>query len=469
MHSDWLIGYMIKYYLLNSNNIQYYQLDGIETYPFCGNYTSTGSVRPCNDSSISCHMQTPKDMETLSLSMHAQAPDTFPTDPRLEETSFEDTINWNEHVDLPFPPVYWINLDRSTQRRQAMLDSFSSLGINNTHRVSASNVEETMKLWQSGQLVFHPKVQLEAANDDDPVPLWEKHGHNIYHQTEAACLLSHLNAIKQAYEDDHDLALIIEDDAKLSETFRDELMGYITMAPKGWKMLQFATNHPDVILQGSLLAEAFVSWQAYHWSTRAYLINRSGMQIIMDRLHSTTKEGHVIWSLQDEPLPMVVADEVVYAMATDTYTATALWIDANSFESTVQMKSDKVSSWSSYSSAGDMSVQLAMKKEVQVFDESLLVIMTVRISKEDDIQKQIRWILQDIDAVCKYHPICEWKVNILAINTHLLELYQEASTGMMPSNIQYYSTVRSDYYNKFAFVRDVMDTFESFDLLLFKV
>ena len=86
-----------------------------------------------------------------------------------------------------------------------MLDSFSKLEIVDTHRVVATNVNDVPTLQKSGQLVLHSQVKLA-----------ESKAAYIYLYTEAACLLSHLSAIKKAYDDGQELALFLEDDASLS-------------------------------------------------------------------------------------------------------------------------------------------------------------------------------------------------------------------------------------------------------------
>eukprot|EP00957_Ditylum_brightwellii_P108802 8299633-Ditylum_brightwellii.AAC.1 len=95
--------------------------------------------------------------------------------------------------------------------------------------------------------------------------------------------MSHLKAIKQAYDDGREVALIVEDDALLSSLFCDEFDDYVAQAPEGWKVLQFATNNAHVIKFGSLMHEPFISWQRYHHSTRAYLINRAGMETLLGK------------------------------------------------------------------------------------------------------------------------------------------------------------------------------------------
>jgi GR25 family glycosyltransferase involved in LPS biosynthesis len=242
----------------------------------------------------------------------------------------------DEHLMHPtnhhsLPPIYWINLDISASRRRAMREMFLSLGISDTVRVSAFDINATLELWNDDRLIFYPNVTLEAR---DGRPSNKKHVENIYEYQEAACLMSHIKAIQRAYKDGHSQVLILEDDALMTHNFRNQWKPYVDQAPLGWKILQFATNNPNVVRQGVNLVDPFVTWQPYHWSTRAYLINRAGMQTIMDKFHSKSPTGQDIWRIDEAP--MVVADEVIYFMTGEAYTSTGLWVDSQNFGSTIQ-------------------------------------------------------------------------------------------------------------------------------------
>jgi len=255
------------------------------------------------------------------------------------------------------PSIYWINLDKSKERRKALEKSMKKSGIVNERRIAASGAKEASDLINSEQLIFHPDITIYPGNGQ---PSFKKHPENIYTYNEAACLLSHLKAIKQAYDDGRETALIVEDDALLSSVFCDAFDAYVAQAPTGWKVLQLATNNPHVVMQGSLMHEPFISWQRYHHSSRAYLINRSGMETLLGKVHSTTLSGDSVWSVQE--FPSVVADEAIYTFIGDTYYSTGLWVDTSQLDSTIQ-KHQVEGRWADPYSivAGKEREQLAMK------------------------------------------------------------------------------------------------------------
>jgi len=242
-----------------------------------------------------------------------------------------------------------------------MMDSFSKLEIVDTHRVVATDVKDVPILWKSGQLVLHSQVKLA-----------ESKAANTYLFTEAACLLSHLSAIKQAYDDGHELVLFLEDDASLSSRFQREWREYVDRAPADWNVLQFTTNNKEVARRGSLSKDSFIPWHSHHWSAAAYMINRKGMQTLMDILHSYTSEGKSVWSIHR---PMLVADEVVYMTIGNAFTSTGLWVDSaiNSLNSTVRATFDPTAGGTimpSYLSSvvGSEELQSVMKRCCHVKD-----------------------------------------------------------------------------------------------------
>lgn len=115
MHSDWLLGYIFRYYLSSSSTTtaaaastdhdtahheqELHSLVGIKNYPSCGNLTITGQVRQCNLDDT-CHNQNPKDMEYLALHSYSQSPESYTALPKLELTEYHTANELVKEIQL---------------------------------------------------------------------------------------------------------------------------------------------------------------------------------------------------------------------------------------------------------------------------------------------------------------------------------------------------------------------------------
>jgi GR25 family glycosyltransferase involved in LPS biosynthesis len=153
--------------------------------------------------------------------------------------------------------IYWINLERATQRRAEML------------RVLANPV-----------LAAVPSMRIVAVDGNDPEAVASRIGRferqNDVTSYEYACLLSHLDAIyaagHAAEQDIDQVALILEDDITLelepywSKTIRELVAG----APGDWEIMMLWYN-----VSGRGFNPAEYQLQQREYSTTAYLIKTS--------------------------------------------------------------------------------------------------------------------------------------------------------------------------------------------------
>ncbi|KAL3782062.1 hypothetical protein HJC23_006290 [Cyclotella cryptica] len=128
MHSDWLFGYVLQYYLPSysvdvatpaaTQGEQHHTLVGMKNYPACGNLTvATGDIRPCTRFSDACHNQGPKEMESLALASFAKSPESYHAVPKMSSTNLDvarDIIQKKEYesmVDgLQLPTIFLMGL-----------------------------------------------------------------------------------------------------------------------------------------------------------------------------------------------------------------------------------------------------------------------------------------------------------------------------------------------------------------------
>ena len=131
-----------------------------------------------------------------------------------------------------------------------------------------------------------------------------------------ACVLGHLKAIKRAYDDNSELALILEDDVVVPESFPRVGSHTQLWHLRDWTVLQWFNGNPVVTNASLHYQESWISWMpATVGELLAYMINREGME----RILQCRAMIRVDWYFDDD---VVVADELLYALAGRTYTAT---------------------------------------------------------------------------------------------------------------------------------------------------
>jgi GR25 family glycosyltransferase involved in LPS biosynthesis len=168
------------------------------------------------------------------------------------------TSTRSNNIDIP---VYYINMDKSVERNESMQEQFRILGIQGT-RI--------------------PGVIADVNNPFD----------SRLTQSEEGCTLAHLNAIRTAYDNGDEYALILEDDTSLllSPLWKQTLSSLIENdAPKDWTIINMTPNKPPC----STGPSPFVKFNedSAGCSTGSYIINRIGMHTLLQiKLPGTGKE-----------------------------------------------------------------------------------------------------------------------------------------------------------------------------------
>ena len=170
-------------------------------------------------------------------------------------TKGKDATDLAPTGDIGDVPCYWINRQQDDFRRSAMTAWLTSSNLRH-FRVDAFTPET----------VPHVKIQ--------------PHHLGVTTALEIACACSHLRAVKQAYDDGHSFALILEDDVR--SLYRYDLNQLIDLAPGDWDVLQLHTSNARVVYGlGETYRKFHILWQEWetdHHSAGAYLINRHGME-----------------------------------------------------------------------------------------------------------------------------------------------------------------------------------------------
>ena len=174
--------------------------------------------------------------------------------------------------DIPCP-VYYINMDKDIDRRRFMEQQIEKMPNVSFTRVNGFN----------GHAIRNKKNDSIEYNDGFIKFVNKFDGMTT---SEIGCTMSHLIAIKQAYTNGDEIAMICEDDILFDTcTLIKPIQEMINEAPKNWEILQLCSftakemhekskNHPEIDYIRN-------NGKNRHYNTACYLINRNGMENIL--------------------------------------------------------------------------------------------------------------------------------------------------------------------------------------------
>jgi GR25 family glycosyltransferase involved in LPS biosynthesis/mannosyltransferase OCH1-like enzyme len=183
----------------------------------------------------------------------------------IEDGKKYGLLNYNEKtIDIP---IFYINLDRSQDRKEFMEKQFQLFNIKNVIRISGVD----------GSLISD--LSKGDINDGSKLKFINNYKLN---KGELGCTLSHIKAIKEFYNKNINLGLILEDDCAfyLLPYWGETLNNIIDKAPKDWGILQLFTFENR--------CQKFTGEFEKHnqkspcWSTAVYVINRKGAEDVLN-------------------------------------------------------------------------------------------------------------------------------------------------------------------------------------------
>ena len=177
-----------------------------------------------------------------------------------------------------FIKKYYINLDRSLDRKESIEEEFRLYGITNYERVPACD-GKNLKSTKEGDF---GDIKFKAPNDKKS---------SI---REIATTCSHIKAIKKAYDNGDELAIIMEDDTKftLMPYWDKELKELIDDLPDNWEIFRLISGFNDSLinLKKILNLDIYdknqeIKKNKYNFSAVCYIINRKGMENMLNLLY----------------------------------------------------------------------------------------------------------------------------------------------------------------------------------------
>ena len=83
--------------------------------------------------------------------------------------------------------------------------------------------------------------------------------------------------------------------------------------------------------------------------------------------------------------------------------------------------------------------------------------------------KDVRWIVEDSNAVCKFHPRCKWVINLVFTNYPLMKTFEDTLwESEIPSSVFVQAQVTDQPFSKFGIIREYVNAMDHYDLVLIK-
>lgn len=218
---------------------------------------------------------------------------------------------FNQKESLINYPVYWINLDRSPNRKIKLMEKFKEYNIEN-YRITAIDSKN-----------------LNLNNYNIKKNILDNNSKN-----EIACTLSHLKALKTSFLKNDKISIICEDDLCLDllPHWKNTLNEIINKLPENWEIINLAPSNKSFISIALNELNLFKKWNKSHFGAICYLINKNGMKKIVNKLKLLDKIKY-----NDES--NFVADEIVYKYL-NSYTITKPLFTFIDEESTIHKSHD---------------------------------------------------------------------------------------------------------------------------------
>lgn len=180
-----------------------------------------------------------------------------------------------------FGPIYYLNVDRHSKRRQ--------------------HIESQLASWS---ITDHTRISAYDGRDDDVRAFIAGTYPETLTVCEVACVISHLKAIHHWYHTSTTpYAIVMEDDCELgmAEFWNFTWQEFIRCVPDEWDVIQLA-----VIIDRDILAPIHKR-SARDYSTACYAITRHHAErLILKYIHDD------LYRLDHEDEPCPVADELIY-------------------------------------------------------------------------------------------------------------------------------------------------------------
>ena len=232
----------------------------------------------------------------------------------LNKSIQEYTKLLNKKCEIPYD-LFYINMDKNLDRKKNMEDQLKNINVN-FHRIKGLD----------GSNIENGKI--------DGVNFKNNFKNNFdFSNSNMGCTLSHLKAVKTAYDYNLDIAIICEDDVNfITCTLNPDIKYIISNSPKDWEIIQLITQP---YTQKNNNTDKYVKRHPQtYFSTACYAINRIGMKKIIDYSYIDKDQTFVLNNTK--LTPSGVADYYIYDIVkTYSYFPNIFSVNNTELESTI--------------------------------------------------------------------------------------------------------------------------------------
>ena len=144
--------------------------------------------------------------------------------------------------ELLYYPIYYLNLERSTERNEKIIKMFKKYNIKNYQRINGIDGKNLKHCINKKTHNFKYTNKYDNISYD----INPKNKMNVY---EVATLLSHYIALLKIINNDDNIAIICEDDISLeySNKWNTDIKSIVENAPKDWEVIKIGTNNSNLL------------------------------------------------------------------------------------------------------------------------------------------------------------------------------------------------------------------------------
>lgn len=171
-------------------------------------------------------------------------------------------------------PKYYINLEKSVDRKKSIKKQEKELELNNIERIDAIHGKDEIKDVRKGKVRNY---------------VYENNTKNNINKSELACVLSHLNAMEKGYKEGHPYFIIMEDDLFIhtAKVFPEALSSIWERRPENLDLLALTNTIAEKDKRGEI---KFIKRRdkKFH-GTQCYIITRKGVEKVLNHIYKDDK------------------------------------------------------------------------------------------------------------------------------------------------------------------------------------